>query len=231
MQYEAEVVQRFYTLYADGHSPREIAGLLNAERVPPPRGTKWNASTISGSRQRASGILGNALYRGEIVWNKVRMVKDPDTGRRVSRPNPSEQWQRRAVDALRIVSDDQWRAVDARRRAKTHADRAVPNFKPRHILSGLIKCHCCGGSLVVRDRKAGRTRVECSTHKESRACANGKTFYLDRIERAVVSSLLAKVRAQDPLPGLPSCQTTGSKLKDAWRDCLACQSTPQRVGE
>jgi hypothetical protein len=31
--------------------------------------------------------------RGRLVWNKVRMVKDPDTGKRLSRPNPKNEWQ------------------------------------------------------------------------------------------------------------------------------------------
>jgi site-specific DNA recombinase len=37
--------------------------------------------------QRGTGIIQNELYAGRLVWNKVRMVKDPDTGKRLSRPN------------------------------------------------------------------------------------------------------------------------------------------------
>jgi site-specific DNA recombinase len=63
----------------------------------------------------------------------------------------------------------------------------------------LLKCHCCGGSLVVRDRDAGRTRIECSTHKESRTCDNRKVFYLDRIERAVIAALKSELTSPDLL--------------------------------
>lgn len=196
---EAETVRRIFAAYAAGESPRAIAGILNGEGVLPPRGTKWNASTINGSRARGNGILGNALYRGEIVWNKVRMVKDPDTGRRVSRPNPPTQWQRRQADALQIVPEDLWAAVEARRRAVQHSEHTAPRFKIRHVLSGLLKCHSCGGSLVVRDREAGRTRVGCSTHKESRSCDNRKAFYLDRIERAVIAALKSELTSPDLL--------------------------------
>jgi len=76
---EAAVVRRIFSEYVAGRTPREIAAVLNRERVPPPRGTRWNASTINGNRSRGHGMLLNEIYAGRIVWNKVRMIKDPDT--------------------------------------------------------------------------------------------------------------------------------------------------------
>jgi site-specific DNA recombinase len=67
-------------------SLRDIAHDLNRESVRPPRGRRWNASTINGNAQLGAGLIFNELYAGRIVWNKVRMVKDPDTGERLSRP-------------------------------------------------------------------------------------------------------------------------------------------------
>ncbi len=94
---QAETVRRICRDYARGRSPRSIAGAINREGIAPPRGSSWNASTITGSRQRGSGILGNVLHRGRLIWNRVRMVKDPDTGRRVSRVNPESEWQNHEV--------------------------------------------------------------------------------------------------------------------------------------
>ena len=85
---QAAVVLRIFTEYAAGRSPREIAHRLNAEGVAGPRGTGWGPSTIHGSVKRRNGILNNELYIGRIVWNRQRFIKDPDTGKRVSRPNP-----------------------------------------------------------------------------------------------------------------------------------------------
>jgi site-specific DNA recombinase len=65
---EAEVVRRIFREFLDGSRPREIAGRLNAEMIPPPRGLVWNASTINGSENRGNGILLNPLYAGRIVW-------------------------------------------------------------------------------------------------------------------------------------------------------------------
>jgi hypothetical protein len=69
---------------------------------PQPGGTRWNASTINGNAQPGIGIIFNDLYAGRIVWNKVRMVKNPDTGKRLSRPSPREEW--RVVPALPCAS-------------------------------------------------------------------------------------------------------------------------------
>ena len=41
-------------------------------------------------RDGRAGMIFNELYTGRIVWNKVRMVKNPDTGKRISRPNPRD---------------------------------------------------------------------------------------------------------------------------------------------
>lgn len=190
---EADTVRLIYELYAAGQSPRAIAGLLNSRGIAPPRGTKWNASTINGSRQRGNGILGNGLYRGELVWNKVKMLKDPDTGKRISRPNPPEQWQRHVAENLKIVPDDIWQLVEARREKSRRTQDNPHHYRAVHMLSGLLKCHACGGSLTVKDRQSGRTRLGCSTHKESRSCSNNRIFYLDTIEKSVVEILHAEM--------------------------------------
>ena len=55
-----------------------------------------------------------------LVWNRVRMVKDPDTGKRVSRANPPEEWKREKVPALAIVEQSLFDAVQARKRDRSH---------------------------------------------------------------------------------------------------------------
>lgn len=81
---EAAIVRRVFEDYVGGRSSREIAGRLNDEGISPPRGTHWNASTINGQPERGCGILLNPVYGGVIVWNRVSMVRNPDTGKRVS---------------------------------------------------------------------------------------------------------------------------------------------------
>lgn len=52
----------------------------------------WRDTAIRGHVLRGTGILNNALYIGQLVWNRMRYLKDPQTGRRVSRINTREDW-------------------------------------------------------------------------------------------------------------------------------------------
>jgi site-specific DNA recombinase len=193
---QAEIVLGIFTEYVAGRTPRDIAHDLNGARVMPPRGRSWNASTINGNMQRGTGILQNELYIGRVVWNKVRMVKDPDTGKRVSRPNPKSAWQVTEVPALAIVSRELFSAAQSRKEART---RTHPNEqrRPRHLLSGLLRCGTCGAGMSTNGKdRSGRIRVRCSAAYESGICPDPKTFYLQTIENAVLGGL--KVELQHP---------------------------------
>jgi hypothetical protein len=53
--------------------------------------------------KRGNGILSNELYIGRIVWNRQRFIKDAETGKRVSRLNPRDEWVVQEVPELRII--------------------------------------------------------------------------------------------------------------------------------
>ncbi len=134
--------------YAAGLPPRAIAAQLNQEGIPSPRGGFWNASTINGSRQRRNGILNNQLYLGRITYNRQRFVKDPDTGKRVSRPNPEGLWIVKEVPELRIIEDATWEAAHGlRQRYSSQAGNKRQTRK--RLLSGLIRCGGCGGAMTI----------------------------------------------------------------------------------
>src|SRR5665811_1301748 len=100
---QARIIVRIFEDYASGKSPRRIAFDLNAENIPGPRGKDWSASTINGNRARGTGILNNELYIGRLVWNRLRYIKTPETGKRISRLNPPEELIVQQVPELRIV--------------------------------------------------------------------------------------------------------------------------------
>lgn len=185
---EAKVIRRIFTEYAEGRTPREIAIALNGDGIAPPRGQVWQASTINGNRKRGAGILRTDLYDGRIVWNKVSMIKNPDTGKRVSRPNPPSVWQSVDAPQLRIVDPALWAKVRARHDA---AGTTRPEAQRRALrpLSGLVKCGVCGGGMSIKDRRGGRARVQCTRSKEAGTCDNRRPVWLDRIEKGVLGGL------------------------------------------
>jgi hypothetical protein len=149
---EAEVVRRIFRDYSGGMSPKALAKRLNTEGCLGPGGAPWNPSTIHGNPVRGTGILNNELYIGRLVWNRLRYVKHPDTGKRVSRSNPPTEWVTTAVPELRIVDDELWNQVKARqlamRRVSSNGDPKQFNRarRPKYLFSGLTKCAECAAA-------------------------------------------------------------------------------------
>jgi site-specific DNA recombinase len=192
---EAAVVLRIFQEYDAGRSPRAIAERLNAENIRPPSGTDWNASTINGNKSRHYGILINPLYDGRLVWNRVSMRKRPNSNKRVSRPNPPEEWITTPVEHLRIVPADLFARVQAAKaeRCKARPERAR---RPRHLLAGLLRCGCCGAAMAVASINHEGRRISCGRRKEGGRCANGRTYKLAPIEHRVLAGL--KGQLKDP---------------------------------
>jgi hypothetical protein len=190
---EAEIVRRIFREYVSGRTPRDIAMDLNRDKVKPPRGEFWSASTINGNRARGSGLLSNALLDGRLVWNKVTLKKDPRTGKRVSRINPESDWRTTAVPHLRIIEAEAFAAAQARLNERGHEVSAKAR-KPRHLLSGLLRCGCCGGAIVLKDRNSKGRRVYCSRMHQGGGCPNGRAYYIEEIERRVLNGLEAQLK-------------------------------------
>lgn len=114
---EAGVVRRIFTEYVGGKSSRTIAWELNKEGIRGPQGAAWGPSTIHGNPKRGVGILYNELYVGRLVWNRLRYLKEPDTGKRVSRLNPATEWVVQDIPGLRIVDNETWDKAKAHQQA------------------------------------------------------------------------------------------------------------------
>ena len=195
-QTEAAMVRRIYAEYVEGRSPLKIVQALNAEGIPGPRGGHWNVSALLGSAKRRNGLLNNSLYAGRITYNRQSFIKDPATGRRQARANPPEQWLTQDVPELGIVSREVFEAAEGRRATR---GRPNPNVqrRPKHLLSGLLSCAACGGSVVVRTRKEGVIYFGCSVHMNRRGCENGRFVPAPEIEGRVLAALKAHLLAPD----------------------------------
>ena len=184
-QIEANVVLRIFEDYAAGKSPKAIAFELNREKVPGPTGSAWGQSTINGNRQRGTGILNNELYIGRLIWNRLRYMKDPDTGKRISKLNPEDKWITQSVPDLRIVDEDLWTKVKERQAGLTRVQELWQTNRPRNLFSYLVKCGVCGGGCST----VSTGRVGCSNARNKGTCENRQTIKLDTLEESVLGSL------------------------------------------
>lgn len=185
-QVQADVVRRIFKEYLKNKSPRAIAFQLNKEKVPCPSGGEWGASTIYGNRQRGTGILNNEMYIGKLVWNKLRYIKDPDTGKKVSRFNPEQDWITCEVPELRIVDQETWDKVKQKQGRIIAKDAELWNRRrPKHLFSFQIKCGVCGGGFS----KISKNHYGCSTARNKGTCSNFLTKRQDEIQNKVLTCL------------------------------------------
>ncbi|HIC23153.1 MAG TPA: serine recombinase, partial [Planctomycetes bacterium] len=177
------------------------AKALNAEGIPGARGRPWRDTTIRGHATRRTGILRNDLYVGQLVWNKQHFVKDPQTGKRLARPNPEDQWIIEGVPHLRIIDDDLWNRVQSRLMAirespavsKARKTRFWEHRRSRHLFTGLMKCAECGGSMIA----AGKDYMACDHARNQGTCRHKRGVKRHLIEKAVLEILKTNLMQPD----------------------------------
>ena len=206
-QTQADVVRRIFRDFAAGVSPRAIAKTLNDDGIAGPDGKLWNDTSIRGHAKRGTGVINNELYIGRLIWNRQRYVKDPSTGRRVSRLNPETDWVITEVPELRIVDDTLWQAVKVRQgeiaekyvnvieavREAHAANKLNGLHRPKSLLSGLVFCGCCGGPYSLR----GADRYACSAHIANHSCSNSRTIPRSELEERVLAGLKNRLMAPE----------------------------------
>ena len=180
-------------MFVAGSSPIAIARVLNAEGIPGPEGKAWRDTTIRGHAERGTGILRNELYIGRLVWNRMTFIKDPVTGKRVSRMNPKDRHIRQDVPELRIVEQDLWDQAQHRLgliRQVSRADQrvAVPYWskrRPHHLLTGKLFCGACGGAMS----NVGRNYLACAAARRLEVCQNRLSIRRERLDQLILDAL------------------------------------------
>ena len=98
---------------------------------------------------------------------------------------------------LRIVDDDVWTKVQQRR--KERSDERHYATRPKRLLSGLLKCGCCGSGYIVSGRDKRGTYLRCSRMLETGLCDNRRTVSLQSIEDKVMQGIEEHLASPDLL--------------------------------
>jgi site-specific DNA recombinase len=124
-------------------------------------------------------------------------VKNPDTGKRVSRLNATSEWLSRDVPELRIVPDDLWTAAKSRQKHTRHAMKTAGAIgvakRPQYLFSGLTKCGVCGAGFIM----SSKNRLACFGARDQGRCDNHLTIRRDEVEARVLRALQDKLLRQD----------------------------------
>jgi site-specific DNA recombinase len=135
-----------------------------------------------------------------MVWNRQRFLKDPDTGKRVTRLNPESEWVISNVPHLRIIDDELWAGVQARYATIQHKWSKAPDARrfnqfrrPKYLFSGLTKCGECGAGFVVYSRD----HLGCFGTRDRGTCTNKLTIARHEVEARVLTALQDKLMRKD----------------------------------
>jgi len=201
---EASVIQRIFTLYADGASPRQIAKILNQEGVPSPNNGIWYDSSIRGQDGRGDGILRRETYRGRIVFGRQHRVRNPDTGRSVKRKGAAQNLVSQERPDLRIIDDALWQRVQDRLATfavqttpETRNDSAPPGAfwgrrRPKHLLTGKVFCGSCNRGF----RALGKDYLGCDAARTN-ACRNNRRLRRAHLEAQVMQDIGSQLMDPD----------------------------------
>ena len=193
---QAKIVQRIFSEYIAGDVPNAIAMRLNKERIPGPTGGPWTSQAILSSRTKRTGILYNRLYSGVFEFDKQQWLKNPATGKRVPRLRDTKDVREQEFPALRIIDDETWCAAQARLTERSNRPRGQTTRR-KYLLSGLLKCHCCGGNYVKVQGAYWRCNVNKA--KGESACTNKLIVNVDRIERRLIAGVRDHLLSPDAL--------------------------------
>jgi site-specific DNA recombinase len=198
---QAEVIRRIFCMAAEGIGLGQIAKTLNNEGTPAPQPPRtrairaWCPSSIY-------ELLRNERYRGAQVWNRTAKIRNPETGRKVSKPRPREEWRRVDVPEWRIVSEELWQAAHARMSAKRRKFSAAclgglnrTERSRSYLFSGLLVCGKCGSRLVITSGNGKRAYVRygCPSHRYRGVCGNGLTIRQDRLEDQLIGAIESRI--------------------------------------
>jgi len=179
---EAEIIREIFALYVHGRgAPRigmkEIAKTLNG-RGQLMRGKPWRIQTLH-------QILSSTTYIGQHVFNK--------TDSKTFKVKDESEWVRATVPA--IIEQDLFDNTTKLRHANAPAMCAPRRETSPNLLTGLLKCDCCGAAMVLQTAKNGRYRYYKCNNRISKGdtVCQSKSYSMDRLDNLVLEAFKGKI--------------------------------------
>ena len=225
---QAAVIRDIYQWYVAGMSHPKMVDRLNREQVPSPRGTPW-------TKHHIDRILRNERYLGKQIWRQTTYERRPGTNKVVARKQPREAWHVQERPDLRIIDDDLWQRVRARRAAikKTlNIDtpglaRGRSGLYSKYLLVGLARCGVCGKrfTIVSSGNRSPRYGCPSSWRNGMTSCDNRLTTMAKVADPAVLGGLQAQLLEPSMVRTITEAVTEGV------RKALAVQPAEQTALE
>ncbi len=187
---EARVVRKIYEKYVELESLRAVTHWLNSNGYK----TRNNKTWASASIER---IITNPTYIGKIWYNKK--VSSKTTGKLKKRPR--EEWIVCKGLHKPIIEEKLFnKAQKIKKRQTREPRRKMSNY----LLSSLVRCGKCGGSVNGYTQKKITPKGEeqlypyykCHTrHSKGSSVCKGNTIRKDTLERLVIGKILELIES------------------------------------
>jgi DNA invertase Pin-like site-specific DNA recombinase len=189
---QAAVVVRAFKMYRDGHSFLTIATTLNNAGVPPPRFKSKRHPTKFWKKGTVREMLQNPAYAGIWSFGKKKWRKDPVSRKRRYTKRAPDDVQVTDRPHLRIVPQNLWDAVKARRaEVREHYSGRGEGAAGHRItapFSGLLFCGVCGHRMINNGGSTSRA-YKCSAATTGNACTNQRRLRQEDLVPAAVREL------------------------------------------
>jgi site-specific DNA recombinase len=135
------------------------------------------------------------LYIGVYVKNRYFNIKNPGTGKTITRPAEADELITTLVPDQRIIDQELWDAAHALRKARSSAKFGKSGYmrasvpRKQHLLSGLLCCGECNGPMSITASSRKGQRVSCSAAYNTGSCKHGKTYDLGKLAAFAVENM------------------------------------------
>ncbi len=229
---EAAIVRIIFELYLEGNGYAVIAHKLNERNVPAPRkrrraGNGWMHSCIR-------EMLRNAKYIGEFSFGVRKWQRHPTTRRRVVRANHDTEVLRGTRPELAIVDCETWNAVQAllTDHASKYKARALPHGKTSYLLTGLLRCGCCGAAMQIMGGSSDRY-YRCAANRKRGTCANRQSVREGVTRTRILAALSEALATPKAIAYVRQrlAERAGSVSRDASRELAERTARLERTEE
>lgn len=189
-----EVIRVIYDRYI--HTNEGVAGVAKyLNRNGYTKKLRQNNTIPGFSRDFVKNVLYNPVYMGKIAYGRRRTEKKQGTRNEMHVVEQSEfpvyEGQHEA-----IISEEDWYLAQEKRKINSFKREKVNNPDHAHILSGILKCPCCGksmyGNIAKAHSKDKKTRYYYYCKNTVTPTGHECSFRLN-IEQTEINKFVAKV--------------------------------------
>ena len=191
---EVEVIRVIYDRYI--HTNEGVAGVAKyLNRNGYVKKLRQNNTIPGFSRDFVKNVLYNPVYMGKIAYGRRRTEKKQGTRNEMHVVEQSEfpvyEGQHEA-----IISEEDWHLAQEKRKINSFKREKVNNPDHAHILSGILKCPCCGksmyGNIAKAHSKDKKTRYYYYCKNTVTPTGHECSFRLN-IEQTEINKFVAKI--------------------------------------